>query len=41
MKIATDACAEDDGKEVEKAEQNLRCKEVIAHPDRLKNLDLK
>lgn len=41
MKIATDACAEGDSKEVEKAEQNRFCKDVIANPDRLKNLDLK
>jgi len=41
MKIATDACAESDGKEVDKAEQNRFCKDVIANPERLKNLDLK
>jgi len=30
MKIATDAFAEDDSREVEKAEQNRMCKEIIS-----------
>jgi hypothetical protein len=45
MKIATDACFRtdgiDDSKEVDKTEQNRKCKEVIARPANLKNLDLK
>ncbi len=41
MKIATDAFAEDDSREVEKAEQNRMCKEIISQPERLKHLDLK
>lgn len=44
MKIASDACygAEGmDGQEVEKTDQILKCKEVIARPSQLKNLDLK
>jgi hypothetical protein len=45
MKIATDACFRSEGledqKEVEKPEQMRKCKEVIARPAQLKNLDLK
>lgn len=46
MKIATDACFSSDGvednKEVDKTEQNRKCKEVIAKPTNfLKNLNLK
>lgn len=46
MKIATDACLRSDGPDdlnqnVEKTEQNRKCKEVIARPQHLKNLDLK
>lgn len=48
MKIATDACNRSDGfdengsqRDVDKTEQNRRCKEVIARPQNLKNLDLK
>jgi hypothetical protein len=45
MKIATDACYRSDGlddnKEVDKTEQNRKCKEVISRPQNLKNLDLK
>ena len=42
MRIATDACpgANDEG-EIDKNEQNLRCRILIARPQNLKNLDLK
>jgi transcriptional accessory protein Tex/SPT6 len=45
MKIAADACYGSDGvaenQEVDKTDQILKCKEVIAIPSKLKNLNLK
>lgn len=44
MKIATDAflfSENQDQKEIDKTEQNRHCKEVIAHPNLIDNLDTK
>ena len=41
MKLAMDACADGESKELEKVDQNRFCREVIAAPDRLRSLDLK
>lgn len=47
MKIATDACnrsenqLDQEHQEIDKAEQNLNCREVILRPQHLKNLDLR
>jgi len=43
MKIATDACADASASQEvpEKTQQNKFCRDVIANPRRLENLDLK